>query len=331
MSNSRAIGATPFDVGSNLLLGWFFLAIGMLCNAILWNSLGEGWVAWLMALVGIGFDLAKIRLLNNSAYCFKYSSYLGGTFYFFWFFIMTLLSMFAASGFFLLQITTTQQQAAINGEDYKLQQQRYEIAQQQYDANAAYATLNPSTLIAERDQKINAILSMSLVNSNGDPAGTLASTTNGCTNQNTWYYREYGHYCTEIESIRVEYQKEIDSAETAQNALAVMGVASDGKKSAANNVSAGTPIFDYSAKFFGITAQNFLLIFVVIVAIVTELLASILLGSAYLLNKAVRPSIDLIRQVKIAELEMKRELLALQQIPNADKLAANAAGYPTGK
>lgn len=331
MTNSRAIGATPFDVGSNLLLGWFFLAVGMLCNAILWHSLGMGWVAWLMALVGIGFDLAKIRLLNNSAFSFKYASYLGGTFYFAWFIIMTLLSMFAASGFFLLQITTTQQQAAINSAAYQAQQQRYEIAQQQYDANAAYASVSPSALIAERDQKINAILSMSVINSNRDPAGTLASTTNSCANKDTWYYRQYGNYCAQIESIRVDYQEKIDGAKTAQNALVTMEAASTGKVLAANDVSAGTPIFSYSSSFLEVAEQNLLLIFVVITAVITELLASILLGSAYLLNKSVRPSIDLIRQVKIAELEMKRELLALQQMPNADKLPTNAAGYPAGK
>ena len=57
---------THFDVFSNLILAWFFLCIGILFNTILWSSLGYGWIGFMMGALGAGFDLAKVRLLNNS-------------------------------------------------------------------------------------------------------------------------------------------------------------------------------------------------------------------------------------------------------------------------
>jgi biopolymer transport protein ExbB/TolQ len=39
----KPLALKHFDVFSNLILAWFFLAIGMLFNSILWSSLGYAW------------------------------------------------------------------------------------------------------------------------------------------------------------------------------------------------------------------------------------------------------------------------------------------------
>ena len=192
-----------FDVFSNLILAWFFLCIGILFNTILWSSLGYGWIGFMMGALGAGFDLAKVRLLNNSVNTFRAARYGLGSFFGIWFIIMTLLSMFAAAGFYALTVTTTRHEAAIASDAYQTAAQRAEHAQTEVDNLAGYAHLDPDALRSERDQALNTILNQTAQNMAGQSAGSVRSRIGNCSGNN--YYQS--QYCPQIQKIKENMQR----------------------------------------------------------------------------------------------------------------------------
>ncbi len=321
----KALSIKPFDVFSNLILAWFFLAIGMLFNSILWSSMGYAWVGYLLGALGIGFDLAKVRLLNNSANTFRAARYGLGSFFGLWFLIMTLLSMFAAAGFYALTVSTTQHEAAIATDAYQSATHRLETAQSDVDKYAAYAYLNADHLHAERDQALNQLLNQTAKNMAGQSAGTVRARVGDCTGSG--YY--HSQYCSEIQTVKEQYDSQIAQALAAQSAQVRLEFASTDKATAGTDISVGIPIFGvlgYLLSDNGKTPQqaeqDAYMGFVIITAIVTELLSSVLFIAANVFGKTVRPTFEQIRQVKLAELEIHEELQALKNITSPQILDA---------
>jgi hypothetical protein len=324
----KPLALKHFDVFSNLILAWFFLAIGMLFNSILWSSLGYAWVGYLLGALGIGFDLAKVRLLNNSVNTFRAARYGLGSFFGFWFLVMTLLSMFAAAGFYALTVSTTQHEAAIATDAYQSASRRLEAAQTDIDKYAAYTHLNVDELQADRDQELNQLLNQTALNMAGHSAGTVGSRIGDCTGNG--YYQS--QYCPQIQAIKNKYDTQIDQALAAQSAQARLESASADKTAAGTDVSVGIPIFGvvgYLLSSDGKTSQqaeqDAYMGFVIITAIVTELLSSVLFVAANVFGKSIRPTFEQIRQVRLAEIEIHQELKALQDL---NQYPALAEAYP---
>jgi hypothetical protein len=311
---------THFDVFSNLILAWFFLCIGILFNTILWSSLGYGWIGFMMGALGAGFDLAKVRLLNNSVNTFRAARYGLGSFFGIWFIIMTLLSMFAAAGFYALTVTTTQHEAAIASDAYQTAAQRANNAQTELDKLAAYTHLDSAALRSERDQALDAVLNQTAQNMAGQSAGSVRSRVGDCTGS-TYYHRQY---CPQIQNIKEQYATQITQAEAAESAQARLDSALDDKTSASTNASIGIPIFGVIGYLLSDAGKSpeqaehdAYMAFVIVTAVVTELLSSVLFIAANVFGKHVRPTFEQIRQVKLAELEIEKEFKALKNIgPN---------------
>ncbi len=315
----KALSIKHFDVFSNLILAWFFLAIGMLFNSILWSSLGYGWIGLMMGALGIGFDLAKVRLLNNSVNTFRAARYGLGSFFGFWFLIMTLLSMFAAAGFYALTVSTTRHEATLATDAYQSATRRLEIAQSDVDKYAAYTHLDADQLRAERDQALDQLLNQTAKNMAGQSAGTVRARVGDCTGSG--YY--HSQYCSQIQSVKEQYDTQIAQALAAQSAQARLESASTDKATASTDNSVGIPIFSVlgylltdDGKTLEQAEQDAYMAFIIITAIVTELLSSVLFIASNVFGKTVRPTFEQIRQVKLAELEIHEELQALKNITN---------------
>jgi hypothetical protein len=263
--------------------------------------LGYAWVGYLLGALGIGFDLAKVRLLNNSVNTFRAARYGLGSFFGFWFSVMTLLSMFAAAGFYALTVSTTQHEAAIATDAYQSASRRLEAAQTDIDKYAAYTHLNVDELQANRDQELNQLLNQMALNMAGHSAGTVGSRVGDCTGSG--YYQN--QYCPQIQAIKDKYDTQIEQALAAQSAQTRLESASTDKAAASTNTSVGIPQQAEQDAYMG---------FVIITAVVTELLSSVLFVAANVFGKHIHPTFEQIRQVRLAEIEIHQELKALQDL-----------------
>ena len=139
-------------------------------------------------------------------------------------------------------------------------------------------------------------------------------------------------YCPQIQSIEEKYDTQITQALAAQSAQARLETALTDKQTAGNTASVGIPIFGilgYLLSGDGKTTEqaehDAYMAFVIITAVVTELLSSVLFVAANVFGKNVRPTFEQIRQVRLAELEIHQELEALQDLNQHPALAAT---YP---
>jgi hypothetical protein len=308
---------SSFDINSNLALAWFFLFIGMICNAVLWSSLALGGLSYMMGALGIGFDLAKVRILYNATSFYYSRNWLPTIGYGIGFVVMTLLSMFAAAGFYALSLTETRQEAVLSSYAYQEAKQRYEQAQADLATLAMYAHINLKQLREQKEQALNQIYHQTALNMNGRQAGLVKTRVGNC--QDTNYYTR--RYCPEITRTQQEFENQIQGVLAYQAVINRLELAKADMQESQQHISTGIPIFSMVGHLLATSEesseeaeQEVYTAFVMITAIVTEALASLLFLAARLLGRDKLPSVEEMYRARMAEIQMLNKLIELQSI-----------------
>jgi len=317
MTQNTPSQVSSFDINSNLVLAWFFLFIGMICNAVLWSSLALGGLSYMMGALGIGFDLAKVRILYNATSFHYNGNQLSTIGYSFGFIVMTLLSMFAAAGFYALSLTETRQEAVLSSYAYQEAKKRYENAQADLATLAMYAQTDLAQLRTQKKQALNQIYHQTALNMNGRQAGLVRTRVGNCQDNN--YYTR--RYCPEITRTQKEFENQIQGVLAYQAVKNRIAIAKADLQGAQQHISTGIPIFSMVGHLLSSSQessekveQDIYTAFVMITAIVTEALASLLFLAARLLGREKLPSVEEMYRARMAEIQMINKLVELQSI-----------------
>lgn len=323
MTQDSHLQISAFDINSNLVLAWFFLLIGMICNAVLWSSLALGGLSYMMGILGVGFDLAKVRILYNAISFYHSRNWLPTIGYSIGFVVMTLLSMFAAAGFYALSLTETRQEAVISSYAYQEAKQRYEQAQADLVGLAMYAHANLEQLREQKKRALNQLYHQTALNMNGRQAGMVRTRVGDCQDNN--YYTR--RYCPEITRTQQEFENQIQGALAYQAIKNRLELAKTDLQGAQPHLTTGIPIFSMVGHLLATAdetseeaEQEVYIAFVMITAIVTEALASLLFLAARLLGREKLPSVEEMYRARMAEIKIINQLVELQAISGTKAL-----------
>jgi len=203
---------------SLIIIGFFFIGLGIALNQIFYNSLAGDVATYQLAYsaIGIGLDISKVVALMLGAALITTGAVLSifaGCVSLALYVVLASISLTAGWGFSLVvaeNYETSRQQSTMQ---YQLATNSLEQSTATLSQLAAFSAINGVSIQSQIDNE----LSKRVQNISGSNAGTLAARTANCTNTGTFYFK----YCTEYLALN----SKLDNYNQYQTALAAKTLA----------------------------------------------------------------------------------------------------------